>query len=200
MCVSSDVLMSCRKSTPPPARMRTSGVLSALPLLPSLSSQVREQHYAAEIEAYHAVTLAHGSTCDRFQPRLAPARIRVVPFNEKHARSEDPVQSSPSSDTTTNGIRVQAVARFLPDESDPDSKRYLFAYRIRILNEGTQEARLLDRHWIILDADNRREEVKGEGVVGKQPRIAAGKSFEYTSSCPLKTRWGTMEGSYTFER
>ncbi len=110
------------------------------------------------------------------------------------------MQSSPSSDTTTNGIRVQAVARFLPDESDPDSKRYLFAYRIRIVNEGLQEARLLERHWIILDADNRREEVKGEGVVGKQPRIAPTKTFEYTSSCPLKTRWGTMEGSYTFER
>ncbi len=109
------------------------------------------------------------------------------------------MQSSPSSDTTTHGIRVHAVARFLPDESDPHSNRYLFAYRIRITNEGTVPARLLDRHWIILDADNRREEVKGEGVVGKKPRIAPGETNEYTSSCSLKTRWGTMEGSYTFE-
>jgi ApaG protein len=110
------------------------------------------------------------------------------------------LQNTPSSDTTTEGIRVQAVARFLPDESDPDSGRYLWAYRIRITNEGRESARLLDRHWIILDADNRRDEVKGEGVVGKKPRIGPGETHEYTSSCPLKTKWGTMEGNYTFER
>jgi ApaG protein len=95
---------------------------------------------------------------------------------------------------------VQAVAQYLPTESDPGSRRYLFSYRIRIANEGPQRARLRSRHWIILDADNKREDVKGPGVVGEHPDLGPGESFEYTSSCPLKTRWGTMEGSYTFER
>jgi ApaG protein len=110
------------------------------------------------------------------------------------------VPQKPSSDKTTRGIRVQAAAQYMPDESDPQAGRFLYAYRIRIVNEGTQRARLRSRHWIILDADNRREEVRGAGVVGKQPDLAPGESFEYLSNCPLKTRWGTMEGSYTFER
>lgn len=110
------------------------------------------------------------------------------------------MQSSPTSDTTTRGIRVLAAAQYMASDSDPESGRYLYTYRIRLVNEGTQRAKLRSRHWIILDADNRREEVKGAGVVGKQPDLAPGESFEYTSSCPLKTRWGTMEGSYTFER
>ena len=106
----------------------------------------------------------------------------------------------PGSDTTTRGIRVQAAAQYMPSESDPSSGRFLYAYKIRLVNEGTQRAKLRARHWIILDADNRREDVRGAGVVGEQPDLGPGESFEYTSQCPLKTRWGTMEGSYTFER
>lgn len=106
----------------------------------------------------------------------------------------------PSSDTATHGIRVQAAAQFLPDESDPDEKRFLYVYRIRIQNEGTSRAKLRSRHWIILDADNQREDVRGPGVVGKTPDLAPGESFEYMSSCPLRTAWGTMEGAYTFAR
>jgi len=106
----------------------------------------------------------------------------------------------PGSDTTTRGIRVQAAAQYMPAESDPSSGRFLYAYRIRLSNEGTQRAKLRARHWIILDADNRRDDVRGAGVIGKQPELGAGESFEYTSQCMLKTRWGTMEGSYTFER
>lgn len=105
-----------------------------------------------------------------------------------------------TSDTVTEGIRVHAVAQYLPDESDPESKRFCFAYRIRISNEGERRARLLMRHWVILDADNDRRDVRGPGVVGAHPDLAAGESHEYTSSCVLPTHWGTMEGSYTFER
>ena len=104
------------------------------------------------------------------------------------------------SDTVTQGIRVQAQAQFLPSESDSERRHYVWAYRIVITNEGTSRARLKSRHWIILDADNRREDVRGGGVVGKTPSLAPGERFEYTSGCPLRTRWGTMEGSYTFER
>ena len=106
---------------------------------------------------------------------------------------------SPDSDVVTQGIRVQASGRYLPDESDPDRSQFLFAYRIVITNEGDRPVRLLSRHWIILDADNAREDVKGDGVVGEQPELQPGESHEYMSGCPLGTNWGTMEGSYTFE-
>ena len=105
-----------------------------------------------------------------------------------------------SSDTVTEGIRVQAAAQYLDGESEPDQRQYLFAYRIRIRNEGTRRARLKSRHWIIVDADNHREDVRGPGVVGKTPLLAPGESFEYSSGCPLRTPWGTMEGTYAMER
>jgi ApaG protein len=73
-------------------------------------------------------------------------------------------------------------------------------YRITITNKGSRAARLLARHWVIIDADRRREDVRGPGVVGEFPRLEAGQSYSYMSRCPLRTRWGTMEGSYTFER
>ena len=104
------------------------------------------------------------------------------------------------SDTTTEGLRVVAEAQWLESESDPERRHWLYAYRIVLSNEGDRPARLRSRHWIILDADNRREDVRGPGVVGKTPRLMPGERFEYTSSCPLSTPWGTMEGSYTFER
>jgi ApaG protein len=104
------------------------------------------------------------------------------------------------SNTLTDGIRVQAHAQWIEAQSDPDNGRWLYAYRIVISNEGPTAARLKSRHWIILNADNLREDVRGPGVVGKTPRLASGERFEYTSTCPLRTSWGTMEGSYSFER
>ena len=102
------------------------------------------------------------------------------------------------SDTTTHGIRVGATAFYLPGESAPDQHRYVFGYRIVIVNEGTTTATLRTRHWVIIDADGTVEEVEGEGVVGQQPRLAPGEGFKYTSYCPLRTPWGTMEGTYRF--
>lgn len=107
---------------------------------------------------------------------------------------------SPDSDTTTEGIRVHATAEFLPGESSTDHDHYVFAYHITITNEGEQPARLLRRHWVILDAVNGRQEVEGPGVVGETPRLETGESFSYSSACPLSTTWGTMEGSYSMER
>jgi ApaG protein len=106
---------------------------------------------------------------------------------------------SPDSDTVTRGIRVQASAQYVPDQSEPDQDQYFFAYRIQISNESEQKVKLLSRHWIIIDADNEREEVRGPGVVGEQPELAPGERFEYTSACPLTTRWGTMEGTYSMQ-
>ena len=103
------------------------------------------------------------------------------------------------SDTSTQGIRVGATAYYLPDESSPDDHRYVFGYRIVIVNESPRTITLRNRHWIIIDGTGTTEEVRGEGVIGQQPRLAPGEGFKYTSFCPLRTEWGTMEGEYQFE-
>jgi ApaG protein len=104
------------------------------------------------------------------------------------------------SDTTTQGIRVGATAYYLPEESEPDERRWVFGYTIVIVNSGDDAAQLLSRHWVIIDAHGRREEVEGPGVVGETPRLAPGQAFKYQSFCPLRTEWGTMEGTYRFRR
>ncbi len=104
------------------------------------------------------------------------------------------------SDTTTSGIRVGATAYYLPDESDPEDRKYVFGYTIVIANEGPEVAQLISRHWIIIDGVGRREEVEGPGVVGQTPRLEPGHAFKYESFCPLKTPWGTMEGVYRMRR
>lgn len=104
------------------------------------------------------------------------------------------------SDSTTAGVRVTVAPTFEPDHSDADSPQYVFSYRIRITNTSDQPARLVARRWLIIDAHGAREEVSGEGVIGQQPRLMPGESFEYASFCRLRTRWGTMEGAYTMQR
>ncbi len=110
------------------------------------------------------------------------------------------MDQTPHSDCETEGIRVQAAAQYLPQESSPDQNHYVYIYRIIISNEGSESAKLLTRHWIIRDGDGNRRDVKGPGVVGEFPDLAPGESFQYFSGCPLPTNWGTMEGTYTMER
>ncbi|MBV8210789.1 MAG: Co2+/Mg2+ efflux protein ApaG [Burkholderiaceae bacterium] len=93
---------------------------------------------------------------------------------------------------------VSVSPRFLPEQSDPENDKYLFAYTIRIVNSGQIAAQLMSRHWIITDANQNVEHVRGPGVVGEQPRLAPGEAFEYTSGCPLPTPFGSMKGSYEF--
>jgi len=100
------------------------------------------------------------------------------------------------SDTTTRGIRIQVKTTYLPERSSPRDDQYLFAYHIRISNVGDETAQLVSREWIITSADGEVERVKGPGVVGEQPVLQSGASFEYTSYCPLKTSVGSMQGSY----
>lgn len=107
---------------------------------------------------------------------------------------------SPDSDVTTDGIRVQAAAQYLEGDSLPEEQQYSFAYRIVITNVGDQPAKLVARHWEIIDADNHREFVDGPGVVGETPRLEPGQAHDYISGCPLPTPWGTMEGHYLFQR
>src|SRR6266702_781274 len=104
------------------------------------------------------------------------------------------------SNALTDGIRVHVRSEFRPERSAPAIGRFLFAYSIRISNEGRVPAQLLSRHWIITDAQGEREEVVGDGVVGQQPRLEAGEAFEYTSFCILKTPHGSMRGTYQMQR
>lgn len=93
-------------------------------------------------------------------------------------------------------ITVVPKAHYVADQSDPDRNHFVFAYTIRITNTGTVAAQLVSRHWIITDADARIQEVKGPGVVGQQPTLKPGETFEYTSGASLATPVGTMRGSY----
>lgn len=101
------------------------------------------------------------------------------------------------SETTTRGFRVGVEPRYEAAHSDPDDRRFIFSYRVRIVNESDAPATLMARRWVIVDADGDRHDVEGEGVVGRRPRLEPGTSHEYTSFCPLRTSWGTMEGSYS---
>ena len=101
-----------------------------------------------------------------------------------------------SSEATTRGIRIRVRSQYVAERSDPARSQFFFAYTVVIANEGSQTAQLVSRHWIITDALGHVEEVKGPGVVGEQPVLAPGESFEYTSACPLPTPFGTMHGTY----
>ena len=93
-------------------------------------------------------------------------------------------------------ISVSAQSAFLPEQSDEAAERYVFAYTIRITNEGTTAAQLESRHWIITDAANQVQEVRGMGVIGEQPVLRPGENFEYSSGSSLTTPVGTMRGTY----
>ncbi|MFO0782148.1 MAG: Co2+/Mg2+ efflux protein ApaG [Phycisphaerales bacterium] len=104
------------------------------------------------------------------------------------------------SEAVTDGIRVSVTPAFVADSSDPASGRFHFAYHVMIVNEGEFPVTLRRRRWHIVDADGGAHDVEGEGVVGQQPTLSPGGKFEYQSYAPLMTSWGTMEGTFTFER
>lgn len=104
------------------------------------------------------------------------------------------------SDCVTNGIRVTVDPEYIPGELVSSSGKYLFSYRVRIVNEGDTPAQLISRHWIIINSEGNAENVIGEGVIGRQPKLKPGDEFKYTSYCPLDTPWGTMEGTFLMIR
>lgn len=112
-------------------------------------------------------------------PRTAPARV---------------------SDAVTNDIRVEVLSQYSPENSKPLEDLWVFQYTVRITNQGTETVQLISRHWIITDAFQHVEEVRGPGVVGEQPVLAPGQSFQYSSGCPLHTPTGTMHGTYQMIR
>jgi ApaG protein len=100
------------------------------------------------------------------------------------------------SEALTRGVRVRVQSEYSPDQSAPAKNQWFFLYTVKISNEGAETVQLLTRHWIITDGTGHIEEVRGPGVVGKQPTLKAGESFEYTSGCPLSTPFCVMEGTY----
>jgi len=93
-------------------------------------------------------------------------------------------------------IKVLVETAYINEQSEPGDNRYVFAYTITITNTGTVPAQLISRHWVITDANNKVQEVRGEGVVGEQPRLAPGDSFRYTSAAMIETPVGCMQGNY----
>jgi len=100
------------------------------------------------------------------------------------------------SDEKNYKINVTVDSQFIEAESNPDANRFVFAYTVQIKNLGDIGAKLISRHWIITDANNRIQEVKGKGVIGEQPYLKPGESFEYTSGTMMETPVGCMQGSY----
>nr|WP_202109370.1 Co2+/Mg2+ efflux protein ApaG [Bordetella sp. 15P40C-2] len=113
---------------------------------------------------------------------------RGAPLNRLCAHRERPVKPY--------DLTVTVTPQFVPEQSDPAEQQYVFAYTVRITNTGEHPAQVISRHWIITDGHQRVQEVRGLGVVGQQPLLAPGETFEYTSGCPLPTPVGTMRGTY----
>jgi ApaG protein len=95
-----------------------------------------------------------------------------------------------------NDIKVNAITQYLESHSEPEAGRYVFAYTITIYNKGDEPSKLLSRHWIITDAEGRKQEVRGDGVVGEQPHLLPGEYFRYSSAAMIGTPVGIMQGEY----
>jgi len=107
---------------------------------------------------------------------------------------------APVSEAVTNDVRVEVLSQHSAENSRPQEGEWVFQYTVRITNLGTDTVQLVSRHWIITDGTDHTEEVKGPGVVGKQPVLGPGESFKYSSWCPLKTPMGMMRGTYQMVR
>lgn len=112
---------------------------------------------------------------------------------------EDLVDGVMTFEAETAGVRIAVQSYFLEEQSDEDEAQFVWAYRIKIINESSVTIQLLNRHWIITDANGKVQEVQGEGVIGEQPVISPGQWFAYTSGTPLTTSSGFMRGSYEMQ-
>jgi ApaG protein len=110
--------------------------------------------------------------------------------------SKDQPLHASTSEAVTNNVRVEVESQYAPERSQPFQGEWFFNYTVRITNERNETVQLLSRHWIISDSAGHTQEVRGSGVVGEQPVLAPGESFQYTSGCPLATSTGVMRGTY----
>jgi ApaG protein len=139
--------------------------------------------------------------CGVKMPRVPPQKVPGRP--ELQVRSLHGgcaiirvLEHMPSSEAITRNIRVRVQSQYDPSRSSPQQSRWFFLYTVKITNEGPDTVQLMSRHWVITDGMGKVEEVIGPGVVGNQPVLAPGQSFEYTSGCPLTTPFGSMHGTY----
>ena len=130
----------------------------------------------------------------RFEDYAEAARLRDL------ISALTPEKIRTSSDEVTDGVRVTARSRFVAERSDPENESYFFAYAITIANESGVVVQLIDREWVITDETGLVETVEGPGVIGQQPVLLPGQTFEYASACPLRTPRGKMRGKYGFVR
>jgi ApaG protein len=112
------------------------------------------------------------------------------------SQSKDQQMHASSSEALTNNVRVEVEAHYASEHSQPFQGHWAFHYTVRISNEGEESVQLISRHWIITDETGHVKEVQGPGVIGEQPVLAPGESFQYTSGCDLKTSTGVMRGTY----
>jgi ApaG protein len=122
--------------------------------------------------------------------------VTTVPQRYCEMRYHNAVEQMISSEATTRNIRVRVQAQYDPSRSRPQQSQWFFLYTVSIINESHDTVQLMSRHWVITDGMGKVEDVRGPGVVGKQPVLAPGHSFEYTSGCPLTTPFGSMHGTY----
>jgi ApaG protein len=110
-----------------------------------------------------------------------------------------PVKAKLGSVATSAGYRIAVTPTYVPEQSNPDQRLYVFEYQVQVRNIEGKPASLRSRHWAIVDELGRIDDVRGEGVVGRQPRLEPGQTFVYKSFCRLPTPWGTMEGEFQME-
>ncbi|MDR1988875.1 MAG: Co2+/Mg2+ efflux protein ApaG [Acidobacteriaceae bacterium] len=115
---------------------------------------------------------------------------------DQHTHGSEQLGPTPSSEAITNNIRVEVRAQYAAEQSQPFQGQWFFHYTVRITNEGEKTVQLISRHWTITDVTGKIKEVTGSGVVGEQPILVPGESFQYTSGCPLATASGVMSGTY----
>ncbi len=125
--------------------------------------------------------------------------VRFYPLGSANRYTGNQRELETMYTSTTRSIRVSVEPTFLDDQSSPTDDHYVWAYQVRIENDGSETVQLVNRHWRITDAKGRMQEVQGEGVVGEQPTLRPGQAFEYTSGTPLGTPSGIMAGSYEME-
>ncbi len=128
------------------------------------------------------------------------AKPRAPPEDRPMSTQTEARIFGPLYERVTNGIRVAVKPAYLEDQSEPDEGKYLWSYTINIENRSQETVQLISRYWHITDATGRVQEVRGPGVVGAQPVLQPGQSFEYTSGCPLPTASGTMAGRYQMKK
>lgn len=131
--------------------------------------------------------------CDR----CVPLRVRSKPgrMTDAHGTATSPADAAIFT-ALTDGIRVVVRSKYAPERSEPARRQWFFLYTVLVTNESASTVQLVSRHWVITDAYGETEEVRGPGVVGEQPILRPGQSFEYTSGCPLRTPFGSMLGEY----